>query len=363
MKTIFISLMMLITIALNAQDKMFVHTTTAGNIIEDATYVDNPMTNGNPNAKIIISHVANPGGQLLVYNQNISGVYYSSSMGKWGIYNENMAPMEEGVSFTVYVADDAHSFKHIATEPGVYTELDFPGLNDNPEAIAVYTNTYTGERNDNNFQFVYGGGRWNIYNEDNTTIMPSETTFFVAIGGETGTMQFPHMVTQDNIHPMFDDSTILDHPLLNDNPNARFVFAHNWGAAGTTSNVDIDEVLSCWYENSSGRWHIFTEAEIPMPINATFNILIDTQSGMGVNDISSNSMTKAYPNPLVNQVNFESKEQIKSISIYNLLGQEVFKSNGNSNQMTVDLSSLPIGTYVAKIKTDKGAESIKLIKK
>ncbi|MFD2432144.1 T9SS type A sorting domain-containing protein [Mesonia maritima] len=67
------------------------------------------------------------------------------------------------------------------------------------------------------------------------------------------------------------------------------------------------------------------------------------------------------PNNGRSYLNF--KELISNINIYNLLGQEVKQIAGNnSNSLTIDISELSAGNYIAKIQAGKAVKSIKLIK-
>lgn len=99
-----------------------------------------------------------------------------------------------------------------------------------------------------------------------------------------------------------------------------------------------------------------------MPIDAVFNVLI-YNADLGTNDTSTLTKIKVYPNPIIDEVYFEAIESIQKITIYNVSGQEVFNSEGDSPKMQINLSSLPAGIYVAKLLTNKGIETIKLSKK
>lgn len=82
--------------------------------------------------------------------------------------------------------------------------------------------------------------------------------------------------------------------------------------------------------------------------------------------LSINSFTKntisIYPNPSNDIVNFSSNETIENITIYNLLGQEVFSQQINSNEYKLDISNQPIGTYIAKLNSNGKSKSFKLVK-
>lgn len=75
-----------------------------------------------------------------------------------------------------------------------------------------------------------------------------------------------------------------------------------------------------------------------------------------------NSAISFYPNPTNNIVNFSTFETIERITIYNILGQEVFSKEINSNEFKLDISNQASGTYIAKINSKGKSQSIKLIK-
>lgn len=63
-----------------------------------------------------------------------------------------------------------------------------------------------------------------------------------------------------------------------------------------------------------------------------------------------------YPNPAVNEVNvsFSENADIKTITIYNIIGNAVIstKPSGNSNRL--DITKLPTGVYFIRFLNDQG---------
>jgi len=84
---------------------VFVHHAATGvNIAGHITYIDNPLTNNNPNAIIIVTPNYNPGGVGgTTDNHPIGVVYVGSPVFKWGIFNQDHLPMPDGAAFNVYV--------------------------------------------------------------------------------------------------------------------------------------------------------------------------------------------------------------------------------------------------------------------
>ncbi|EAZ95225.1 hypothetical protein FBBAL38_09559 [Flavobacteria bacterium BAL38] len=76
----------------------------------------------------------------------------------------------------------------------------------------------------------------------------------------------------------------------------------------------------------------------------------------------SNNTISFYPNPTNDIINVSSSETIERITVYNLLGQEVFSKEINSNDFKLDINNQASGTYIAKINSKGKSQSIKLIK-
>lgn len=80
-----------------------------------------------------------------------------------------------------------------------------------------------------------------------------------------------------------------------------------------------------------------------------------TPGVLGTNNYEANNTSvDLYPNPFENEINFEFHTQIKSISVYDLLGRKIIepKYDSKDNIVTVDLAGIPNkGTYLIKINT------------
>ena len=66
-----------------------------------------------------------------------------------------------------------------------------------------------------------------------------------------------------------------------------------------------------------------------------------------------------YPNPVIDILNINYKEQIKRLQIFTISGQILVTAN---NTKTINLQNLTSGLYIIKIETEKGIITKKLIK-
>ncbi|GAA4811071.1 T9SS type A sorting domain-containing protein [Litoribaculum gwangyangense] len=72
---------------------------------------------------------------------------------------------------------------------------------------------------------------------------------------------------------------------------------------------------------------------------------------------------KVYPNPSKNVWTIKTQAiSINSIELYNILGKKVTSLSPNKDEATIDGSKLKSGMYFAKINTENGSASLKLVK-
>ena len=88
-----------------AFDSAFVHRATPENISANSTYLDNPLTNNNPNVILYVTQNFNPEGKGGTYNDHPIGVWYDSDVQRWAIFNQDREPMPVGAAFNVAVLE------------------------------------------------------------------------------------------------------------------------------------------------------------------------------------------------------------------------------------------------------------------
>ena len=82
---------------------------------------------------------------------------------------------------------------------------------------------------------------------------------------------------------------------------------------------------------------------------------------LGTTDFNA-AKINMYPNPTKNIFTIEAKNNIQNVSVINMLGQEVLKSNPDSVLTTLNLSSFQNGLYIVKTTVDGNIISSKIIK-
>lgn len=83
----------------------FVQRATAKNTYGSTTWIDNPATNGKPDAALLATPNWNPGGAGGTYNTHVTGVWYDAGKGQWAILNQDSAAMPAGASFNILVLE------------------------------------------------------------------------------------------------------------------------------------------------------------------------------------------------------------------------------------------------------------------
>jgi hypothetical protein len=91
-------------VAVPPAEERFVHRAARENTVGNATYLDDPLLNGERGAEVSVAQNWNPGGGAGVYNDHPVGVLYDEDVQKWFVYNEDDARMPEGAAFNVAVS-------------------------------------------------------------------------------------------------------------------------------------------------------------------------------------------------------------------------------------------------------------------
>jgi len=91
-----------------------------------------------------------------------------------------------------------------------------------------------------------------------------------ASNGATLGAAFVHRATPENISA---NSTYLDNPLINDDPNVVLYVTQNWNPGGDAGTYN-DHPIGVWYDSSTQRWAIFNQDREAMPEGAAFNVVV-----------------------------------------------------------------------------------------
>lgn len=364
-----------------SQTTPFVHYATSANISGEITEIDNAQINNDPNAIIVVEKVRYDDGGTIVNNPHFVGLGYNSINGKWYIHNENPSDaMIVNSCYLIYTPPVTlgQAFQHIADAASILfgyqntSQILNVLINDNSLARCKINRAYDNiqVQNNNATEMYYNWmnpGVWYVTTPPGTTIPINSG--YNCMCDPSGFTNYEHTTTFDNIgsevNSVTDYSywTILDHVLLNNNPNAWFFVNHR----REPSTGTIYRSFSTFYNSIIGKWQLHIELEnyisgFSFPIGYFFDLFI-WDGTLEIDEFETTNTFKVYPNPSNSKFTVEANQNISNISVYNVLGQKLdeFSSVGE-NILQIDLSKYEFGHYFAKIAMSNATETVKLIK-
>lgn len=91
-----------------------------------------------------------------------------------------------------------------------------------------------------------------------------------------------------------------------------------------------------------------------------FEIIVSVQLGMQEDSLEN---LRFYPNPVTEQMTISNGQEILSVKVYNMIGQEVLRYAPFATTFVVDLSKLSTGNYLVHLSTIDAFKTIKIVKK
>lgn len=158
--------------------------------------------------------------------------------------------------------------------------------------------------------------------------------------------------------------------------NATQTFSVDILAEATIEDLDVSPVSVVWYATSDdatagtnalpagtqivdgatyyGVNYENTCSSIPFEVTVTVTLGTDNFDVSGF---------KYYPNPTSGMLTISNSKEISEITVINLLGQTLFTKKANALEVQVDLSSLPMATYLINIVSEGQTKTIKVLKR
>jgi hypothetical protein len=151
--------------------------------------------------------------------------------------------------------------------------------------------------------------------------------------------------------------------LVTEDGGANWTELARWDSSTTISNTgeSVPEiVLSGYGAEVQFAFYAFSDTS---NVDNDFFIdnfqITDTTLSTGDDTIEGFSV---YPTIVQQDLNFNALENVKQLSVYNLLGQEVFRATPNISNSSVDLSSLKAGMYMVRVQVGDAIGTYKIIK-
>lgn len=113
------------------------------------------------------------------------------------------------------------------------------------------------------------------------------------------------------------------------------------------------------YTGSSGAWQALVDSGSNAPQGLPFQLY-----GEPVLSVNDNTLEgfKFYPNPTSDIINLSANKNIESVTLYNLLGQEVVTSVIGATSSEISIADLSAGTYIMKVAVDGQTGTFKVMK-
>lgn len=247
------------TVSVVVKPATFVHTVSASNIVSNWTVLDNPATNNNPSAILIVTQNWGSSG---VYHNKAIGVWYSG--GKWNIFNQNSTAMSAsaGTKFNVLVKQPSDKAFVVTASSisGHVGNLSNAALNGNANAKLLITQNYgVSSVYNNNPIGLWYNGNWTVYNQNNAA-MPTNAQFNVVVDDKIS------IVTAS---APSGNSYLFSLPSTDNQPDALVFASQYWTSVYNTSEIGL------WY--TGGKWAVFNQNLAAMPTNAKFMVLSNKQ--------------------------------------------------------------------------------------
>nr|WP_322624247.1 T9SS type A sorting domain-containing protein [uncultured Flavobacterium sp.] len=236
---------------------------------------------------------------------------------------------------------------------------------------------------DTNWKSVDGGANFTVATKTNGALYTWGSNYFGQLGlGNTTDAIVPTRVGTALTWDLVSASTL--HVTATRTYGAIFGWGLNDSGRvgnGTTTNVLAPVLLrnvdawvsikngaeSSYAVDSAGNLYTWGKNDLGQLGNGTTTNDVDVYGALpcpslSVDDVTLEDNLKAYPNPVSNELHISFTEEISSVAVYNMLGQEVIKKVINATEGTVQVSQLTAGTYFVKVTSGSQSKTLKVIK-
>lgn len=263
-----------------AGDMQFIITATAANTSGYITTLDSPVLNGIPAAAPLVTQLWPD-----QYDPHPLGVWYSPYSGKWTVFNEDLAAMPLGTSFSVgsgCIGNDGTSTveRFTATSSNVQGDavfIDDSTTNGNPSAVVYASQAWTGTYNAHEIGVYYNGSaaKWAIYNLD-LSAMPVGASFDIWTG-QTAAWPSTLTVTASTSNIVNGYELFLNDARFNNQPGLAPMVSQYYGSTPCLKGhcVINNHTIGIWYDGAVGQWVIYNVDQAPIPLGARFFMTAD----------------------------------------------------------------------------------------
>ena len=164
-----------------------------------------------------------------------------------------------------------------------------------------------------------------------------------------------------------------DDPNEGGNGEVRFQIGSNKGGVNGDGDIDGDgdvDGVDALIDQELFSYLKANDCNLFIPTTFAAQGRQDVKIVMNVNGNGSTASTgdlnlvdfSYYPNPVKDHLNISAQEEITSVSIYNILGQEILRKNSSGLNDAISLASLASGTYMVKAQVNDRVGTFKVVK-
>ena len=93
----------------------------------------------------------------------------------------------------------------------------------------------------------------------------------------------------------------------------------------------------------------------------SFTLMVSEPTA-SVDQFNADSLFSYYPNPVNDNLTLKAQKAINNVSVYNIIGQEVYRNAPNTLTNEVDMTGLQAGAYFVKVTVGTNVETVRIIK-
>lgn len=176
------------------------------------------------------------------------------------------------------------------------------------------------------------------------------------------TIQFPHIAVPKEFHIMVSPRILVEGSSISATSDLRLVAENSTGTTPATETSRSNFVaLTPQGQQLFSMDNYFSQNGEPVAVNFHMEAYVDVAQGTVAPEASAPA--RMYPNPIAlnGTLTIEHPEQIASVRIVNILGNEMQSWNGMSSNVKLSIPDLPAGVYNVIVNTESGVTTEKLI--
>jgi hypothetical protein len=150
--------------------------------------------------------------------------------------------------------------------------------------------------------------------------------------------------------------------------NGNFIFTNDdVNTSNYLSSMTVTGLEAGTYYIAAGAWNVTYSSGFNASSSSTTavgSMVINFTSGTSLSlDKNEFENFSYFPNPVTNKLTLKAQQNIQNVSVFNMLGQEVMRTEMNLQSGELDMSSLQSGAYFVKVSINDTIETLRIIKK